>query len=108
MLDQEERAFDVDVELAIVEASPIWAIGTNSAMPALMNRTSMWPCFALTWSTNALMAATLRASESSTSMPGSLVLAASTQRSLEPMTITVTPSDLKSFHGLRAARWYLR
>jgi hypothetical protein len=41
-------------------------------------------------------------------MPGSLVLAASTQRSLEPMTITVTPSDLKSFHGFRAARWYLR
>src|ERR1700682_5732347 len=56
----------------------------------------MRPCLALTWSTRVLVAATLPASESSTSIPGSATLAASTERSLEPVTTTEAPSDWKS------------
>ena len=53
----------------------------------------MRPCLALTWSTRALVAATLPASETNTSIPGSAALAAATERSLEPVTTTVAPSD---------------
>ncbi len=56
----------------------------------------MRPCLVLTWSTRTLVAATLPASESSTSIPGSAALAASTERSLEPVTTTVAPWDWKS------------
>src|SRR6202022_4425015 len=78
------------------KASSTCAIGANLAMPALTNRTSMRPCLVLTWSTRTLAAATLPASESSTSIPGSAALAASTERSLEPVTTTVAPWDWKS------------
>ena len=56
----------------------------------------MRPCLALTLSTSALVAATSAASETSTSIPGSAAFAASAERSLEPVTITVAPSDWKS------------
>jgi hypothetical protein len=39
--------------------------------------------------------------ETSTSIPGSAALAALTERSLEPVTTTVAPSDLKS-HAVSA------
>ena len=41
----------------------------------------------------AMASATLLASETNTSIPGSAALAASAERSLEPVTMTVAPSD---------------